>query len=157
MNKIDLVTILPFSQEYKTAIKTLNEEWLQLHFKIEAEDERVLSDPQKHIIDQGGHIYYAFLENQIVGTVSLIKVSDNAYELSKMAVSSKYQGYGIGKKLLEHVIKEAQAIKIDKLLLYSNRKLKSALHLYYLHGFIEVPLGATNYERADIKMERNMK
>lgn len=156
MEKVALVSIVPFTNDHKSAIKTLNEEWLQLYFKIEDEDAKVLSDPQKYIIDQGGRIYYALLSDVIVGTVSLIKKDAFTYELSKMAVSSLHQGLGIGEKLLEHAILQAENMQLKTLVLYSNRKLKSALHLYQKHGFIEVPMGATNYERADIKMEKNL-
>lgn len=148
------VHIIPYSAANKTAIKTLNEEWLSRYFKIEAADARVLSDPETHIINQGGKIFYAQYNNQIIGTVSLIKEQTNTYELSKMAVTATAQGLGIGKKLLEHTLSIATEMKLDKLILFSNRKLVPALELYKKYGFVEVPLGSTVYERADIKMEK---
>ena len=48
---------------------------------------------------------------------------------------------------------EAQKLGIQKLILYSNRQLKSALHLYESFGFKEIPVESGVYERADIKME----
>jgi ribosomal protein S18 acetylase RimI-like enzyme len=148
------VVIIPFSTEHKEAIKILNLEWLQKYFKVEPKDEKTLSDPQGEIIDKGGMIFYAQYNNQIIGTVSLIKVDNTTFELSKMAVSDKNQGLGIGKKLMEHCLNEAKQNGIHKLILYSNRKLKPALALYESFDFQEIPVEEGVYERADIKMER---
>jgi ribosomal protein S18 acetylase RimI-like enzyme len=148
------VFIIPFSPELKEEIKTLNLEWLQKYFKVEAKDALTLSNPQGEIIDKGGMIFYAQYNNQIVGTVSLLKIDEITFELSKMAVREGVQGLGIGNKLMEHCIEVAEQKGIKKLLLYSNRKLLPAIYLYKKYGFEEVALEAGVYERADIKMER---
>ena len=154
MNTENTVEIIPFSSNLKEHIKTLNIEWLQKYFRVEDQDELVLSNPQEEIIDKGGMIFYARHNNEIIGTVSLIKIDETTFELSKMAVSDKAQGLGIGNKLLVHSIAVAEENNIKKLLLYSNRILLPAIHLYEKFGFIEVPLGNVSYERADIKMEK---
>lgn len=147
------VEIIPFSIDLKDSIKILNLEWLHKYFKVEAKDERVLSDPQSEIIDKGGFIFYARYDGEIVGTVSLLKIDSTTYELSKMAVSDGNQGLGIGKKLMSHCLTVAKLKGIKKLILYSNRILLPALHLYESFGFVEVPVEQGVYERADIKME----
>lgn len=150
----NIVTIIPFSSDLKEPIKTLNIEWLKKYFKIEPRDERVLSNPQEEIIDKGGMIFYAKFNDEIVGTVSLIKMTDTAFELSKMAVTAGVQGLGIGKRLLQHCVEISQEQGIDKIILYSNTSLKPAIHLYEQFGFEEVALEDGVYERADIKMEK---
>ncbi|EIA07550.1 GNAT family N-acetyltransferase [Flavobacterium frigoris] len=154
MNIDNTVTIIPFSSDLTEPIKTLNIEWLKKYFKIEPKDEKVLSNPQEEIIDKGGMIFYAKYNGKIVGTVSLIKVTDTVFELSKMAVTDDVQGLGIGKKLLQHCVDIAQEQGIQKIILYSNKGLKPAIHLYERFGFVEVLLEDGVYERADIKMEK---
>lgn len=154
MSVDNTIEIIPFSPTYKEAIKTLKLEWLQKHFRVEPKDEIVLSDPQGQIIDKGGMIFYAKYKDEIVGTVSLIKIDDTTFELSKMAVTDGVQGLGIGKKIMLHCLAVAEAKGMEKLILYSNRKLLSAIHLYEKFDFVEVPLEDGVYERADIKMER---
>lgn len=154
MNVDNTVAIIPFSTDLASPIKTLNLEWLKKHFRVEPKDEIVLSDPQGQIIDKGGMIFYAEYKDEIVGTVSLIKIDNTTFELSKMAVTDSVQGLGIGKKLILHCFAVAEAKGMEKLILYSNRKLLSAIHLYEKFGFVEVPLEGGVYERADIKMER---
>lgn len=148
------VVIIPFSLELKEPIKTLNVEWLSKYFKIEPRDERVLSNPQEEIIDKGGMIFYAKYNDVIVGTVSLIKINKTEFELSKMAVTDRVQGLGIGKIMIEHCIKAAVDNHIEKIIIYSNRKLLNAIHLYKKYGFVEIPVEEGIYERADIKMEK---
>lgn len=150
------VVIIPFSDTCSDAIKTLNLEWLTKYFKVEPKDEMVLSNPKSEIIDKGGFIFYAQYQGSIVGTVSLLKIDEVTFELSKMAVSSSVQGIGIGKQMLEHCFEFSKHNNINKLILYSNRSLQSAINLYTKYGFKEIPLEAGIYERADIKMEKSI-
>jgi ribosomal protein S18 acetylase RimI-like enzyme len=150
-NKIE---IIPFSTEYNSEIKTLNIEWLEKYFEVEESDKKTLSNPQEEIIDKGGKIFYAKYQNQIVGTVSLLKIDDFTFELSKMAVTEKVQGLGIGKVLMDYCIAFAKENKIKKLILFSNTKLVRAIKMYEKYGFIEVNLGSSIYKRSNIKMEK---
>ncbi|WP_269235809.1 GNAT family N-acetyltransferase [Flavobacterium flavigenum] len=154
MNHQNTVEIIPFSPELKNHIKTLNLEWLTKYFRVEEKDELVLSNPHEEIIDKGGMIFYAKLNNKILGTVSLMKIDAETFELSKMAVSDKAQGLGIGNKLLLYAFAIAKENNIKKLILYSNLILTPAIHLYKKFGFVEVVLEEGLYERANIKMEK---
>ena len=154
MNSKNTVEIIPFSEDLKEHIKTLNIAWLTKYFKVEEKDKVTLSNPQEEIIEKGGMIFYAKYNDEIIGTVSLLKVEDSTFELSKMAVSDNAQGLGIGNKLLEHCIDIAKENDIKKLFLYSNTTLLPAIHLYKKFGFVEIPLEAGVYKRADIKMEK---
>src|SRR6476619_6575549 len=118
------IQILPFTQENKEAIKALNDEWLEKYFFIEPNDIIQLSDHVGEILNKVGHIYYAWYNGEIVGTSSLMKISDEEYELAKMAVTEKYKGIGAGRLLMEHCINEAKRLKAKMLTLYSNTKLE---------------------------------
>jgi ribosomal protein S18 acetylase RimI-like enzyme len=150
------IQIIDYSDDLSEPIKTLNYEWLEKYFRIEEGDVGALSDPKKYIIDKGGYIYYASLNGKIVGTASLLRKSETIYELGKMAVSEKAQGYGIGTLLLEHCLAAAIQKQIPTLILYSNTILLSAIHLYKKYGFKEIALESGLYERANIKMEKHL-
>ena len=147
------IEIIDYSDDLNEPIKTLNYEWLEKYFRLEEGDVRSLSNPKEQIIDKGGFIYYAKLNNEIVGTASLLSKGEGVFELGKMAVTEKAQGCGIGKILLEHCLKIARQEGMSKLILYSNTKLAPAIHLYRKYGFVEVELETGLYERANIKME----
>ena len=151
------VSIIPFTEENKTFVKSLNCEWLQKYFVVEPNDEVQLSNPQTEIIDKGGLIFYASYNNQIVGTYTLIKINTREYELAKMAVTAQFKGRGIGKLMMEHSIKEASKLEAKILSLYSNTLLEPAIQLYRTYGFVEVALPAdVHYERANIKMQKKL-
>jgi len=152
-NKIE---IIDFTDELKESIKTLNYEWLEKYFRVEKSDIVSLSNPKEEIIDKGGFIFYAKLNDEIVGTASLIKKSESVFELGKMAVSEKAQGDRIGTILLEHCLNIAKQKQIKTLILYSNTQLKSAIHLYNKYGFSEIELEKGLYDRANIKMEKHL-
>jgi ribosomal protein S18 acetylase RimI-like enzyme len=154
MNTKYPIEIIPFSIELSEVVKTLNYEWLEKYFKVEKGDVIALSNPQTEIIDKGGFIYFAKKNAEIIGTVSLLKKSDTVFELGKMAVTEKAQGLGIGKLLVEYCLTVAKEKNIEKLVLYSNTKLASAIHLYEKYGFTEIELESGLYERANIKMEK---
>ena len=151
-----MIEIVNYTEATKEYVKTLNYEWLEKYFVVEQNDVMQLADPQKEIIDKGGLIYYAKHNGKIVGTVSLLKVDNNVYELGKMAVTDGTQGLGIGKLMIEHCFKIARQSGIAKLILYSNTQLKPAIHLYEKYGFTEIPLEPGHYARANIKMEKLM-
>ena len=147
------IEIIDYSEEYKNDIKILNYAWLEKYFKVEAGDEKSLSNPKEEILDKGGRIFYARIDGKIVGTASLLKKPNGDFELGKMAVDDDFQGFGIGKMLMEHCLAEAKKSGIKKLILYSNTRLGNAIHLYRKYGFVEVPVTDSAYKRSDIKME----
>lgn len=147
------VSIITFQDQYTKDFANLNYEWLKKYFVIEPHDTEMLENPKSYIINKGGEIFLAKIKDAIVGTVALIKIKDDEYELAKMAVTEKYKGYKIGHQLMESIINYAKEKQIKTLILESNRKLKPALHLYKKFGFIEVSTDPNSpYERADIKM-----
>ncbi len=150
------IEIINFTQDLKEPIKTLNYEWLEKYFRVEDGDVLSLSNPQEQIIDKGGFVFYAKLNGDIVGTASLLKKSETVFELGKMAVSEKAQGSGIGTLLLEHCLSFAKEKGMEKIILYSNTMLETAISLYRKYGFTETELESGLYERADIKMEKVM-
>jgi len=152
----DRIEIVNYSEELKHPIKTLNIEWLEKYFKVEPNDVIQLSNPKEEIIDKGGLIFYARLNGSIVGTASLLKINEASYELGKMAVTDNAQGHGIGNVLMHHCINVAKQMNLKNLVLYSNRSLKPALHLYEKFGFEEVVMEFGHYERANIKMIKEL-
>ena len=146
------ISIIPFEEKFAKNFYDLNVEWLQKHFYVEPYDEKVLSNPQEYIIDNGGFIFFVRYEEEIVGTVALINQTD-FFELSKMAVSPKHQGLKIGQKLMDYCIDFARKQNWKNIILYSHRKLVPAITLYKKVGFKEVEVEKdVHYERANIKM-----
>ncbi len=151
--KSDAVEIFDFKPELRSAFLDLNTEWLQKYFYVEEMDQHVLSDPQKHILDPGGAIFYARYMGEIVGTCALINQQNGVYEISKMAVTAKSQGLGIGRRLLQESIMRYHGLGGTQLYLESSSRLLPAIHLYESAGFVHErrPQGSP-YRRSDVFM-----
>ncbi len=148
------IKIIPYQKEYTKAFKDFNIEWLEKYFYVEPYDLEVLSQPEKYIINPGGHIFFAIENNAVVGVVALLKHQKGVFELTKMAVPPIYQGKNIGQQLMQYCIDFARETTMTKLILYSHTKLKNAIYIYRKYGFIEIGLEPdTPYDRSDIKME----
>jgi N-acetylglutamate synthase-like GNAT family acetyltransferase len=148
------ISIIPFDKQYATHFYELNVVWLEKYFYVEDYDREVLSKPQQYIIDPGGHIFFAIQNNEILGTVALLKNEEGIYELTKMAVSPKHQDKKVGQLIMQYCIDFAKENKYKKLFLYSHTILANAIYIYRKYGFIEIDVETDSpYERSDIKME----
>ncbi|GAA4807972.1 GNAT family N-acetyltransferase [Litoribaculum gwangyangense] len=149
------IEIIGFDKQYSKDFYELNIEWLKTLFYVEPFDEEVLSNPEKYIINKGGYIFFAKLNNDIVGTLALMPWEDGSlFELTKMAVSLNHRGHHIGQQLMQHCIDFAKEIGLPKLTLYSNTKLENAIYIYRKYGFVEFPIEPNSpYKRSNIKME----
>jgi putative acetyltransferase len=130
------VQIIQYESGYKHFFRDLNYEWLNKYFSVTAEDDKILSDPEK-IIENGGCILFAIYMSEVVGTCALIKESPEAYEIAKMAVTEKAQGKKIGWHLLNAIIEEARIRGARILELDTARKLEAAIALYKKAGFVQ--------------------
>ena len=139
-----------------TAFRTPNEKWITKYFTLEAKDRETLNDPVHSILLKGGYIFMAYAAAEALGCVALIPMRDGVYELSKMAVSPRLRGRGIGRRLLLHAIAQAKGLGAKSLFLGSNTRLKNAVHLYESVGFRHVKpesLPPMPYSRADVFMD----
>ena len=148
-NSVEIIEYQPVHQEW---FESLNREWIEKYFFMEPLDYEMLQDPDTHLIKNGGRIFMASCDSEIVGTVGLKYVKPGVFELTKMAVDEQYQGRKIGRALAEAAIESAKESGASKIVLYSNTKLRPAIALYHKLGFKEIPLDGP-YKRTDIKME----
>lgn len=145
------IEIIDFEPKYRDDFKNLNVEWLEKYFEVEPYDKEVLSNPEKYILEKGGKIFFAKLENKIIGTVALMP-KNSSFELTKMAVTDKIQSKGIGSLLMQKCIDEAKNLSLKEIFLFSNTKLDKAINLYKKVGFLEEHFDSSDYKRANIYM-----
>lgn len=150
---MDIVSIIPFVPELAIHFERLNKAWLEQYFEVEPVDAEMLSNPQRYFIDKGGHIFFATINGEIVGTFALLKIDTITFELSKMAVDPRFQGKKIGNEMMAYCIRKAYELKLKKIILYSNILLQPALHLYKKYGFVEIENETSIYKRSGIKMQ----
>jgi ribosomal protein S18 acetylase RimI-like enzyme len=145
--------VVPYTARHRDRFRALNLAWITEHFRVEDADRRALDDPEGYILGHGGHILVAESDDgSVIGVCALLRNADGSYELAKMAVDPAARGRRIGRALGEAAIELARELGAPHVELLSNTKLEPAIGLYRALGFIEVPLPANDYERANIKM-----
>lgn len=150
---MDAIHIELYSSEYKEDFVLLNKEWITTYFRLEESDLYTLNHVEEYILDKGGQIFLAIVNNKVVGCCALIVHPENeTFELAKMAVSPQAQGLGAGRKLGEALIEYAKDRGIKQIFLEGNTRLESSMILYRKLGFAEVPINNSAYERCNIMM-----
>jgi ribosomal protein S18 acetylase RimI-like enzyme len=148
------ILIIEYQPSHYQRFKEINVQWITRNFLMEEEDQRTVDDPEGYILNKGGKIYIAFYKGQVVGTCAYLNFGDNVFEMIKMAVDENYRGLKIGKLIGEISLQKMKESGAKKIFLFSNKKGSStAIALYRKLGFTEIPLGDSEFQRADIKME----
>ena len=137
------------------AFWSLNAAWITAEFSLEAEDRKVLGDPQGVIIDPGGDILMAVDADRRLGCVALMWHGADTLEVAKMTVDESQRGTGLGRRLLAAALDRAAEMGAVHVYLESGRKLTPAISLYRSMGFRELADDEGDpspYARCDIRM-----
>lgn len=148
------IEIVPFREELAADFARLNYQWIEETYTVEDHDRELLDHPAATVIAPGGQIFFAIAGGSVAGTVALINLDDDTFELAKMAVSPECRGQGIGDKLMSKCIEYTRSSGKRKIVLESNTKQAAAVALYRKFGFKETALDPNSYySRANIRME----
>lgn len=148
------IEIVEYTPEHKARFKEINVQWITRSFVMEEEDIRTVDDPEGYILKGGGKIFIALHNGFPVGTCAYLNFGNGVYEMIKMAVDEKYRGLKIGSKIGHVSVQKIKDLGAKSIFLYSNTKgSPTAIQLYRKLGFVEIPLGNSEFQRADIKME----
>ena len=145
------VLVTDFQSQYASQFYQLNRVWIEEYWVLEDSDKKDLLNPEI-IIHNGGQIFFAISNHEVIGTVAMIKNSDKIYELAKMTVKSSFRGKGIANLLMDKCIEFAFKKNASEIFLISNDSLTVARNLYEKYGFKEVVLDSKKYKRGNVKM-----
>ena len=148
------ITVTRMREQHAPEFRRLNLEWIERLFKVEPPDLKVLDDPIGTIIRPGGMVWVALEGDTVVGTAAMIRVTDERYELAKMAVTPTRQGRGIGGLLGLACTTWATERGARVVFLETNSRLDGAIRLYERLGFRHAPWPhPSDYARGDVYME----
>jgi len=146
-----MIIIVGFNKKYSEQFYMLNKSWIEETWHLEDSDKKDLLNPDK-IVHNGGQVFFALEDQKVIGTVAMIKSSDDRFELAKMTVKGDFRGKGIANKLMDECLKFAEQNNAKEIFLISNDSLKIARNLYDKYGFKEVDLDSQKYHRGNVKM-----
>ena len=146
-----MIVIVGFNKKYSEQFFILNKAWIEESWHLEDSDKRDLLNPDK-IVHNGGQVFFALENQNAIGTVAMIKSSDDRFELAKMTVQEDFRGKGIANMLMDECIKFAKENNTKEIFLISNDSLTIARNLYDKYGFKQVKLDSQKYDRGNVKM-----
>ena len=89
----------------------------------------------KHFDPKRERCWMAEMNGEIVGSVFIVKKSDEVAKLRLLIVDPKARGLGIGKRLVDECIRYARQVGYRKITLWTNNVLTAARHIYQSAGF----------------------
>jgi len=148
---IENVIVTDFLSQYSNKFYKLNKAWIEESWVLEDSDKKDLLNPDK-IVENGGQVFFALEDKIAIGTVAMIKSSNDRFELAKMTVQEDFRGKGIANILMDECLKFAKQNNAREIFLISNDSLIIARNLYDKYGFKEAVLDSQKYERGNVKM-----
>ncbi|TPG40872.1 GNAT family N-acetyltransferase [Flavobacterium pectinovorum] len=134
--------IISIENKYADAVVDLVLSIQQKEFNvpITLEDQPDLLNIRNFYYASGGGFWGAFIDNELVGTIALVKFSPTEAAIRKMFVKKEFRGkeFSIAQKLLETLIDYCKENEIDDLYLGTITILEAALRFYERNDFVRI-------------------
>ncbi|OMQ10333.1 GNAT family N-acetyltransferase [[Flexibacter] sp. ATCC 35103] len=134
--------IIPIENKYSDVIVDLilNIQQKEFNVAITIEDQPDLLNIQNFYYGGGGHFWGAFVDDELVGTIALVKFNNTQAAIRKMFVKKEYRGkeFSIAQKLLDTLVDYCTKNQIEDLYLGTITVLEAALRFYERNNFIRI-------------------
>jgi GNAT superfamily N-acetyltransferase len=128
--------IVPFAKSHGQGFRDLVADTLrEFGFAPDSELDPDLADPAA-IYEA---VWVALLDNAVVGSVALRRLSRRQVELKRMYLRPHVRGRGAGRRLLETALAWAREHRIETISLDTTERMEAARHLYEAYGFTRAP------------------
>jgi len=112
--------------------------WLEIDLCFQNFDQE-LSDLPGNYAPPEGRLLLAFENDQLAGCVALRKIGDGVCEMKRLFLRPEFHGKGLGRELIEAIVKEARAIGYQRMYLDTlPPQMNKAIELYRAAGFKEI-------------------
>lgn len=134
-----MLKIRPISNNFSASVieLILNIQQNEFNIPITVEDQPDLLEIDDFYLSTGGNFWGAFIDDELVGTIALIKFDEKSGAIRKMFVKKEFRGkaYQIAQQLLENLISYCHQNGIDQIYLGTVSVLKAALRFYEKNHF----------------------
>jgi GNAT superfamily N-acetyltransferase len=131
-----VVHIVPFESRHAEEFAALVVDTLR---EFGFEEDPVLDQDLEDPAATYAALWLAIVGGEVVGSVALRHLGDDAYELKRMYLRSAHRGRGVGKQLLATALDWARANHARSVRLDTAERMAAARHLYESAGFARVP------------------
>ena len=149
-----LTTMAPDIKSTEISIRSLDNRYCQaiiglvlpiqqdeFQVAVTLEDQPDLLDIEKTYLKAGGNFWGAFVNDELVGTIALLRTGEHLAALRKMFVRQAYRGktHGVAGALLKTLKEFCREKGITHLYLGTAPQLKAAQRFYEQNGFVKIP------------------
>ena len=114
------------------------EKWLNVSLCFQGFEDELISLPGKYAAPEG-RLYILKYNDKFSGCIALRKIEDDICEMKRLYLKEDIRGKGIGKELVEKIIKDAKDIGYKKMRLDTiKEKMPNAVSMYERYGFVEI-------------------
>lgn len=133
----DPVLILDYKPSLKKYFYELVGPWLLgiLNGVLEEEDKFSLHNPDIAYVQEGGFLFFAKYQEEIVGCVALKRLDEDSFEFAKLFINPNFRNLGLATKLIERCITRCKENEARELWLQTTLSMPQAHKLYYKLGF----------------------
>src|SRR5215203_3707100 len=125
----ELPAVRELFREYETS--------LNVDLCFQGFEEELATLPGKYSRPNGG-IWLAVDDDKIAGCVALRPLDADRAEMKRLFVRPAFRGSGVGRKLVEHVMREAATVGYRRICLDTLPTMTGAIALYRSLGFAEI-------------------
>ena len=101
--------------------------------RVFVEEQGVPEEMELDEFDLNARHALAYADSECIGTARLVTLTENIGRIGRMAVLPKYRGQGVGRRLLEALLKAAQSQAIKQVELHAQ---VTVIPFYEQFGFI---------------------
>ncbi|ASW73724.1 GNAT family acetyltransferase [Chryseobacterium piperi] len=134
--------IKPLDNSYSEQVidLVLNIQQKEFNIPITIEDQPDLLQIESFYIEGGGNFWGAFIDNELVGTIALVKFDERSAAIRKMFVKKEFRGkeFQIAQILLEILISYCRENGIDEIMLGTISVLGAAIRFYERNQFQKI-------------------
>ncbi|MBA3956838.1 MAG: GNAT family N-acetyltransferase [Parachlamydiaceae bacterium] len=137
-----LFIIQPFASQYQSQVNDLIEriQVEEFHIPIEEAQRKELQSISQSFQKGKGNYWVALLDQKVIGTIAVIDIGHNAFELRDVFLDKEYRGQktGFAKKLLDTVLIWSTQHDVKTIYLGTTLAFRAAHRFYEKHGFHEI-------------------
>jgi N-acetylglutamate synthase-like GNAT family acetyltransferase len=122
----------------------------------QATTDKDLADIEANYWERKGAFFVLLDGETVIGTAALHRETDAVCEVCRMYLAPAYRGRGLGRRLLEHCLREARERGFEEMCLKTASVLVEAISLYKRAGFTVVE-GAEAGGNCDLVMRRKLR
>jgi GNAT superfamily N-acetyltransferase len=111
---------------------------LEQRFPTGFDGPQALAEADAAFNEPSGRFVVALLDGDVVGCGALLWLDQDTAEIKRMWVDPGRRGIGLGRRLLEHLEREARRAGRSRVILDTNAALTEAIAMYRASGYVAI-------------------